>query len=89
MKTAESGDNRHQVFCRTFGSHVYACAIEDPRSYTSRVGTLALEAILLACFFYLAAHKPYGLALWGGVVTVLLVFGIPLSRRLEERQNPA
>jgi hypothetical protein len=49
--------------------------------YTSRVGTLALEAILLACFFYLAAHKPYGLALWGGVVTVLLVFGIPLSRR--------
>jgi hypothetical protein len=49
--------------------------------YTSRVGTLALEAILLACFFYLAAHKPYGLALWGGVVTVLLAFGIPLSRR--------
>jgi hypothetical protein len=49
--------------------------------YTSRVGTLLLEGILLACFFYLAAHKPYGLALWGGVVTVLLGFGIPLSRR--------
>ncbi len=49
--------------------------------YTSRAGTLALEAILLACFVYLAVHKPYGLALWSGVVTVLLAFGIPLSRR--------
>ena len=49
--------------------------------YTSRAGTLALEAILLACFGYLAFHKPYGLALWGGVVTTLLLFGIPLSRR--------
>ena len=49
--------------------------------YTSRAGTLALEAVLLACFIYLAAHKPYGLGLWAGVVTVLLVFGIPLSRR--------
>src|SRR5207244_6574799 len=49
--------------------------------YTSRAGTLVLEAILVACFVYLAAHKPYGLALWGSVVAVLLAFGIPLSRR--------
>ena len=48
---------------------------------TSRAGTLALEAILLACFFYLALHKPYGTGLWLGVVGVLLAAGIPFSRR--------
>jgi hypothetical protein len=48
---------------------------------TSRVGTLALEAILIACFVYLALHKPYGTALWLGVVTVLLAAGVPFSRR--------
>jgi hypothetical protein len=49
--------------------------------YTSRAGTLALEFILVACFVYLAIHKPYGTALWSGVVTTLLAAGIPLSRR--------
>jgi amino acid transporter len=49
--------------------------------YTSRAGTLFLEALLVACFLYLASHKPYGLGLWAGVVAVLLGFGIPLSRR--------
>ncbi len=49
--------------------------------YTSRAGTLALEFILLACFVYLALHKPYGTALWAAVVTVLLAVGIPFSRR--------
>jgi hypothetical protein len=49
--------------------------------YTSRTATLALEALLVACFVYLAVHKPYGLALWTGVVVVLLGVGIPLSRR--------
>jgi amino acid transporter len=49
--------------------------------YTSRAGTLALESLLVACFLYLAVHKLTGLALWGGVVVVLLAFGVPLSRR--------
>jgi amino acid transporter len=49
--------------------------------YTSRTGTLALEFILVACFIYLALHKPYGTALWAGVVAVLLAAGIPFSRR--------
>ncbi len=49
--------------------------------YTSRAGTLALEALLVACFVYLALHKPHGTALWGGVVFVLLAAGIPFSRR--------
>ncbi|HJQ74639.1 MAG TPA: amino acid permease [Gaiellaceae bacterium] len=49
--------------------------------HTSRAGTLALEFILIACFVYLAAHRPYGTALWGAVVTVLLGTAVPLSRR--------
>jgi hypothetical protein len=48
---------------------------------TSRVGTLVLETLLLACFVYLALHKPYGTSLWLGVVAVLLMAGIPFSRR--------
>jgi hypothetical protein len=48
---------------------------------TSRAGTLALEAILIACFIYLALHRPYGTGLWAGVVTVILAAGVPLSRR--------
>ena len=48
---------------------------------TSLAGTLALEVLLLACFAYLAVHKPYGTGLWSAVVAVLLAAGIPLSRR--------
>jgi hypothetical protein len=54
---------------------------EIPDYYTSRAGTLLLEAILVACFVYLALHKPYGLALWASVVGVILAAGIPFSRR--------
>ena len=49
--------------------------------YTSRTGTLLLEIILVACFIYLALHKPYGTALWATVVTVILAVGLPFSRR--------
>lgn len=49
--------------------------------YTSRTGTLLLEIILVACFVYLAFHKPYGTALWGTVVVVILGIGLPFSRR--------
>ncbi len=48
---------------------------------TSRTGTLALEVLLVACFIYLALHKPYGTGLWAAVVGVLLAAGIPFSRR--------
>jgi hypothetical protein len=48
---------------------------------TSRIGTLALGALLVACFAYLAVHKPYGTGLWLAVVTLLLGAGIPFSRR--------
>ena len=49
--------------------------------YTSRAGTLLLEVILVACFIYLALHKPYGTALWATVVVVILAVGLPFSRR--------
>lgn len=49
--------------------------------YTSRTGTLLLEILLVACFIYLASHKPYGTALWGTAVVVILAVGLPLSRR--------
>ncbi len=49
--------------------------------YTSRSGTLVLEFMLVACFVYLAAHRPYGTGLWASVVTILLAAAIPLSRR--------
>ena len=49
--------------------------------YTSRTGTLLLEILLVACFIYLALHKPYGTALWAIVVTIILAVGLPFSRR--------
>jgi amino acid transporter len=49
--------------------------------YTSRFGTLLIWLLIVACFGYLAAHRPYGTALWAGVVGVILAAGIPLSRR--------
>jgi len=56
--------------------------------YTSRAGTLLIEALLVACFVYLAVHKPHGTALWAAVVGVILAAGVPLSRRYgPERQQ--
>jgi hypothetical protein len=49
--------------------------------YTSRIGTLLLWLLLVACFFYLAAHKPHGTEMWATVVTLILLIGIPFSRR--------
>jgi hypothetical protein len=49
--------------------------------YTSRLGTLLLWLVLVACFFYLAAHKPHGTEMWATVVGVILLVGIPFSRR--------
>jgi len=49
--------------------------------YTSRAGTLVLEAILVACFVYLAVHKPHGTALWASVALGIAAVGIPFSRR--------
>src|SRR5438034_5030681 len=72
-------------FCINVGClliYRYFQGTKEIREYhTSRTGTLLLELILVACFIYLALHKPYGTELWAAVVTVLLAAGIPFSRR--------
>jgi hypothetical protein len=72
-------------FCLNIGClliYRYFRGTKDIRDYyTSRTGTAVLEFILVCCFFYLAAHKPYGTALWSVVVLALLALGIPFSRR--------
>jgi len=72
-------------FCINIGClliYRYFQGTKEIREYhTSRTGTLVLEAILVACFVYLAAHRRYGTALWAGVVGVLLTTAIPFSRR--------
>lgn len=39
-KTGASGAKRIHAFCEVCGSPVYSCAIENPQSYTLRVGAL-------------------------------------------------
>ena len=72
-------------FCLNIGClliYRYFRGTKDIRDYyTSRTGTLVLEFILVACFIYLALHKPYGTGLWASVVSVILLAGIPFSRR--------
>jgi amino acid transporter len=72
-------------FCINIGClliYRYFQGTKEIRDYhTSRAGTLVLELMLIACFVYLAVHRPYGTGLWAGVVGVLLVTAIPFSRR--------
>jgi hypothetical protein len=46
IKTAESGNHRRQVFCGNCGTHLYACAVENPQSYMLRAGTITQRAAL-------------------------------------------
>ncbi|WOI45058.1 GFA family protein [Acidovorax sp. BLS4] len=39
-KTAASGNQRLLAFCEVCGSSLYACALENPQSYSLRIGTL-------------------------------------------------
>ncbi len=79
-------------FCISIGClliYRYFQGTKDIRAYyTSRAGTLLIEALLVACFIYLAIHKPHGTMLWASVVAVILAAGLPLSRRYgPERQQ--
>jgi hypothetical protein len=40
LKTAESGNKRRHAFCGTCGSPIYACAMENPQTYSLRIGTI-------------------------------------------------
>jgi hypothetical protein len=44
VKTAESGNKRRHAFCGDCGTPIYACAIDNPQSYTLRVGTIDQRA---------------------------------------------
>jgi hypothetical protein len=46
IKTAESGNKRRHAFCADCGTPIYACAVEDPQSYSLRIGTIAQRAAL-------------------------------------------
>jgi hypothetical protein len=47
VKTADSGAKRVHAFCSNCGSPVYSSAVEDPQSYSLRVGCLHQRALLL------------------------------------------
>ncbi|MGG5823498.1 GFA family protein [Falsiroseomonas sp. HW251] len=40
VKTGDSGARRLHAFCGTCGAPVYSCAVENPPTYTLRVGAL-------------------------------------------------
>ena len=40
VKTAESGNLRRHAFCGNCGTPIYACAVDNPRVYGLRVGTI-------------------------------------------------
>ena len=44
VKTAESGNQRRHAFCGDCGTPIYACAMEDPQSYSLRIGTITQRA---------------------------------------------
>jgi hypothetical protein len=47
VKTADSGAKRAHAFCPNCGSPVYSATVEDPQSYSLRVGCLRQRAELL------------------------------------------
>ncbi len=46
VKTADSGTRRAHGFCSDCGTPVWSCAVENPQSYTLRVGCLRQRAEL-------------------------------------------
>ena len=44
VKTAESGNKRRHAFCGDCGTPIYACAVENPRTYALRAGTITRRA---------------------------------------------
>jgi hypothetical protein len=45
VKTAESGNKRRHAFCGDCGTPLYACAVDNPQSYTLRVGAITQRAV--------------------------------------------
>ncbi len=72
-------------FCINMGSlliYRFFKGTQEIREYsTSRIGTLFIFLVFLACFIYLAFHKPYGTGLWAISVAFLLVVGTQVARK--------
>ena len=45
IKTADSGNKRAHAFCPTCGGSLYACALDNPTSYSLRLGALKQRAV--------------------------------------------
>jgi hypothetical protein len=45
-KTADSGAKRVHAFCETCGSPVYSCSVENPQTYSLRLGALNEKDLL-------------------------------------------
>jgi hypothetical protein len=71
-------------FCISLGSlliYRYFTGTKEILDYnTSRFGSLIIFVILVSCFVYLAAVRPYGLGMWVGATGVLLLVGIFVAR---------
>ena len=50
VKVAESGNRRAQMFCPTCGTHLYACAPENPTWVSIRLGCVDQRAMLRPVF---------------------------------------
>lgn len=46
IKTAESGGKRRHAFCGECGTPIYACNIDNPPTYSLRIGTITQRAAL-------------------------------------------
>lgn len=72
-------------FCINMGSLIiyrFFKGTQEIREYsTSRIGTLIIFLLFLACFVYLAFHKPYGTGLWAISVVSLLIVGTQIARK--------
>jgi hypothetical protein len=44
IKTAESGTKRRHAFCGDCGTPIFACAPENPQTYSLRLGTITQRA---------------------------------------------
>ena len=72
-------------FCINIGSlliYRYSTGTKEIRAYnTSRIGTFFIFIVLVACFLYLAAVRPFGVGLWFGATVFFLVVGLFVARK--------
>lgn len=60
----------------------YSKGTQESRAFnTSRVGTLGIFVFLVSCFLFLAATKPYGLAMWSTATVFFLFVGLRVASK--------